>query len=93
MGGTAAGGPAHAAFLRIDADASAGIERSARLSEEFRAACGTDSFPGATEVLLADGSRRPISQVGVGRTGGGLGRQQRPGAPGDLGAMRRRAAS
>ncbi|MEU8911023.1 Hint domain-containing protein [Streptomyces mirabilis] len=52
--------------LRIDADALAGIERSARISEEFRAACETNSFPGATEVLMADGSRRPISQVGVG---------------------------
>ncbi|MFJ3233392.1 RICIN domain-containing protein [Streptomyces sp. NPDC086787] len=52
--------------LRIDADALAGIERSARLSEEFRAACETNSFPGTTEVLMADGSRRPISQVGVG---------------------------
>ncbi|MFD9284458.1 RICIN domain-containing protein [Streptomyces mirabilis] len=52
--------------LRIDADALAGIERSARISEEFRAACETNSFPGATEVLMADGSRRPISQVDVG---------------------------
>ncbi|UXY32704.1 RICIN domain-containing protein [Streptomyces sp. HUAS TT20] len=52
--------------LRIDADALAGIERSARISEEFRVACETNSFPGATEVLMADGSRRPISQVGVG---------------------------
>ncbi|QIY74633.1 RICIN domain-containing protein [Streptomyces sp. RLB1-33] len=52
--------------LRIDADALAGIERSARISEEFRAACETNSFPGSIEVLMADGSRRPISQVGVG---------------------------
>ncbi|WP_277752735.1 RICIN domain-containing protein [Streptomyces sp. L2] len=52
--------------LRIDADALAGIERSARISEEFRTACEVNSFPGDTEVLMADGSRRPISQVGVG---------------------------
>ncbi|MEU6063120.1 RICIN domain-containing protein [Streptomyces sp. NPDC047082] len=52
--------------LRIDADALAGIERSARISEEYRVACETNSFPAATEVLMADGSRRPISQVGVG---------------------------
>ncbi|MFF1604915.1 RICIN domain-containing protein [Streptomyces mirabilis] len=52
--------------LHIDADALAGIERSARISEEFRAACETNSFPGSTEVLMADGSRRLISQVGVG---------------------------
>ncbi|MFF4845828.1 Hint domain-containing protein [Streptomyces collinus] len=52
--------------LHMDADALAGIERSARLTEEMRTACRTNSFPGATEVLMADGSHRPISQVGVG---------------------------
>jgi hypothetical protein len=52
--------------LDIDAKALAEIERSARLSEEMRIACETNSFPGSTEVLMADGSQRPISQVGVG---------------------------
>ncbi|MFF4043853.1 RICIN domain-containing protein [Streptomyces sp. NPDC001816] len=52
--------------LPIDAEAMAEIERTARLSEEMRTACETNSFPGTTEVLMADGSQRPISQVGVG---------------------------
>jgi hypothetical protein len=52
--------------LDIDAEALAGIERSARLSEEFRTACQVNSFPGTTEVLMADGSHRPLSQVAVG---------------------------
>jgi hypothetical protein len=52
--------------LNVDAEALAGIERSARLTEELRTACRTNSFPGSTEVLMADGSHRPISQVGVG---------------------------
>jgi hypothetical protein len=52
--------------LDVDAEALAGIERSAKLSEELRTACRTNSFPGTTEVLMADASHRPISQVGVG---------------------------
>ncbi|MDQ0789958.1 polymorphic toxin-type HINT domain-containing protein [Streptomyces sp. B3I8] len=52
--------------LDIDAAALAGIERSARLTEAMRMGCRINSFPGTTEVLMADGSRRPISQVGVG---------------------------
>ncbi|MFQ6148042.1 polymorphic toxin-type HINT domain-containing protein, partial [Streptomyces seoulensis] len=53
-------------ILDIDAGALAGIERSARLSEELRTACQMNSFPGTTRVLMADGSHRPVSQVGVG---------------------------
>ncbi|WP_405878135.1 MULTISPECIES: RICIN domain-containing protein [unclassified Streptomyces] len=52
--------------LDVDASALAGIERSSDLFEELRTACQTNSFPGTTEVLMADGSHRPISQVGVG---------------------------
>ncbi|GAA3788834.1 RICIN domain-containing protein [Streptomyces coacervatus] len=52
--------------LDVDTEALAGIERSANLFEEMRTACRTNSFPSATEVLMADGSHRPISQVGVG---------------------------
>ncbi|MFJ9905254.1 RICIN domain-containing protein [Streptomyces sp. NPDC101152] len=52
--------------LDVDPGALAGIERSANLTEELRTACQTNSFPGSTEVLMADGSHRPIGQVGVG---------------------------
>ncbi|MGW1720159.1 Hint domain-containing protein, partial [Streptomyces sp. NPDC002156] len=34
--------------------------------EDLYTACKANSFPGTTQVLMADGSRRPISQVGVG---------------------------
>ncbi|MFJ8820731.1 polymorphic toxin-type HINT domain-containing protein [Streptomyces sp. NPDC102467] len=52
--------------LDIDAAALAGIEREAQLTEALRVGCRANSFPGSTQVLMADGSHRPISQLGVG---------------------------
>ncbi|MFJ7149008.1 ricin-type beta-trefoil lectin domain protein [Streptomyces sp. NPDC100445] len=50
----------------IDAAAVAAIEREVELYEEVTTACTRNSFPGGTQVLMADGTRRPIRDVRVG---------------------------
>lgn len=50
----------------MDARALAAIERSARTYEEARTACIRNSFPGDTQVVLADGSRKDIRDVRFG---------------------------
>ncbi|MGC0340321.1 ricin-type beta-trefoil lectin domain protein [Streptomyces sp. SLBN-8D4] len=52
--------------LDVDARALAAIERSARTYEEARTACIRNSFPGGTQVVLADGSRKDIRDVRFG---------------------------
>ncbi|MEU9279128.1 polymorphic toxin-type HINT domain-containing protein, partial [Streptomyces sp. NPDC048341] len=42
------------------------IERSAKIYEEARTACPTNSFPGTTEVVLSDGSRKQLRDVQIG---------------------------
>ncbi|MFF8597630.1 ricin-type beta-trefoil lectin domain protein [Streptomyces sp. NPDC015232] len=41
-------------------------ERMVEVYEEARTACRTNSFPGSTQVVLADGSRRAIRDVHIG---------------------------
>ncbi|MEV8529610.1 ricin-type beta-trefoil lectin domain protein [Streptomyces sp. NPDC052000] len=52
--------------LNFDAGTLADIEKTVEASEALNTACKVNSFPGATPVLMADGSHRPISQVSVG---------------------------
>ncbi|MGW2825072.1 ricin-type beta-trefoil lectin domain protein [Streptomyces sp. NPDC001443] len=52
--------------LDVDARTLAEIERSAKVYEEARTACRINSFPGGTEVVLADGSRKAIRDVRFG---------------------------
>ncbi|MFE4968313.1 ricin-type beta-trefoil lectin domain protein [Streptomyces sp. NPDC056660] len=52
--------------LDVDARTLAEIERSARVYEELRTACPLNSFPGGTEVVLADGRRKAIRDVRYG---------------------------
>ncbi|MFJ9154222.1 ricin-type beta-trefoil lectin domain protein [Streptomyces sp. NPDC102270] len=52
--------------LDVDARALSAIERSARTYEEARTACIRNSFPGDTQVVLADGSRKDIRDVRFG---------------------------
>ncbi|MFD7537868.1 RICIN domain-containing protein [Streptomyces sp. NPDC059819] len=52
--------------LNLDAGTIASIEKMVHASEDLFAACKVNSFPGATPVLMADGSHRAISQVSVG---------------------------
>ncbi|MEU9411527.1 ricin-type beta-trefoil lectin domain protein [Streptomyces sp. NPDC048281] len=52
--------------LDVDARTLAEIEHSAQVYEELRTACPTNSFPGGTEVVLADGSRKAIRDVQYG---------------------------
>ncbi|MFE9881942.1 RICIN domain-containing protein [Streptomyces sp. NPDC005784] len=50
----------------IDTAAVAAIEREVDLYEEIVTSCSRNSFPGSTQVLMADGTRRPIADVRVG---------------------------
>ncbi|MFD8814311.1 polymorphic toxin-type HINT domain-containing protein, partial [Streptomyces sp. NPDC059627] len=52
--------------LDVDAQTLADIERSVDVYEEARTACPVNSFPGTTEVVLADGSRKAIRDVRYG---------------------------
>ncbi|MEU9010542.1 RICIN domain-containing protein [Streptomyces sp. NPDC048479] len=52
--------------LDLDPATLAMLERSVNVYEDAFTACARNSFPAATPVLMADGSHRPISQVGVG---------------------------
>ncbi|MDF9815748.1 polymorphic toxin-type HINT domain-containing protein [Streptomyces sp. SPB162] len=52
--------------LNLDAKAIAAIEVEVNLVEEAFAACTRNSFPGGTQVLMADGSHRPIREVRAG---------------------------
>ncbi|MGW0146887.1 RICIN domain-containing protein [Streptomyces sp. NPDC003333] len=47
----------------VDAAAVAAIEREVKLYEELRTACKVNSFPGTTEVVLADGGRKMLRDV------------------------------
>ncbi|MEU2426088.1 ricin-type beta-trefoil lectin domain protein [Streptomyces sp. NPDC007851] len=52
--------------LDVDARTLSAIERSAKVYEEARTACRINSFPGTTEVVLADGSRKQLRDVRTG---------------------------
>ncbi|MEU9419598.1 ricin-type beta-trefoil lectin domain protein [Streptomyces sp. NPDC048272] len=52
--------------LRINPQALAAIEYEANMAEAALTSCKVNSFPAATRVLMADGSRRPISSLRVG---------------------------
>ncbi|MFJ7157143.1 RICIN domain-containing protein [Streptomyces sp. NPDC101118] len=52
--------------LRINPQALAAIEYKANMAEAIFTSCRTNSFPGHTSVLMADGSHRPISMLRVG---------------------------
>lgn len=52
--------------LDVDPETLADIERTVDRYEEARTACKINSFPGGTEVVLADGSRKPIREVRFG---------------------------
>lgn len=49
--------------LDVDAQTLADIKRSVDVYEEARTACRINSFPGTTEVVLADGSRKALRDV------------------------------
>ncbi|MFD6387063.1 RICIN domain-containing protein [Streptomyces nigra] len=49
--------------LNIDARAMAEIEETVTTYQAIRSSCPINSFPGPTEVLMADGTRRAISDV------------------------------
>ncbi|MGW2938234.1 polymorphic toxin-type HINT domain-containing protein [Streptomyces sp. NPDC001156] len=50
----------------VDAAAVAAIEREVEIYEEVVTACRVNSFPGTTEVVLADGSRKALRDVRTG---------------------------
>ncbi|WTB13927.1 RICIN domain-containing protein [Streptomyces sp. NBC_00829] len=52
--------------LDLDPATLAKISQQVNIYEDAFTACARNSFPAATPVLMADGSHRPISQVGVG---------------------------
>ncbi|MEV6114879.1 RICIN domain-containing protein [Streptomyces sp. NPDC052109] len=52
--------------LDVDAETLAEIERQVDVFEEARTACNLNSFPGTTEVVLADGSRKALRDVRTG---------------------------
>ncbi|MBX7551193.1 RICIN domain-containing protein [Streptomyces sp. tea 10] len=52
--------------LDVDAETLADIERSVNVYEEARTACSVNSFPGTTQVVLADGSRKVLRDVRTG---------------------------
>ncbi|MFF3518185.1 polymorphic toxin-type HINT domain-containing protein [Streptomyces sp. NPDC002573] len=52
--------------LDVDAETLADIERQVDVYEEARTACKVNSFPGTTEVVLADGSRKALRDVRTG---------------------------
>ncbi|WP_445585622.1 ricin-type beta-trefoil lectin domain protein [Streptomyces resistomycificus] len=49
--------------LDVDPETLADIEKTVDAFEDARTACKVNSFPGGTEVVLADGSRKPIRDV------------------------------
>ncbi|KUO06745.1 RICIN domain-containing protein [Streptomyces sp. DSM 15324] len=49
--------------LNLDANAMADIERTVHLYEDLITTCKVNSFPGTTQVIMADGSGKPISEV------------------------------
>ncbi|GAA4087454.1 hypothetical protein GCM10022233_83080 [Streptomyces shaanxiensis] len=52
--------------LNLDARAMAHIEETVTTYQAIATACRTNSFPGNTQVLMADGTRRPIRDVRIG---------------------------
>ncbi|WP_280702504.1 polymorphic toxin-type HINT domain-containing protein [Kitasatospora sp. GP82] len=52
--------------LDLDANALATIDAEVHIAEDAYAACTRNSFPGITQVLMADGSHKPISAVRTG---------------------------
>ncbi|MFJ8104203.1 ricin-type beta-trefoil lectin domain protein [Streptomyces sp. NPDC096132] len=52
--------------LDVDPQTLAQIERSVKAYEDARTACRINSFPGGTEVVLADGRRKAIRDVRFG---------------------------
>ncbi|MEU9581510.1 RICIN domain-containing protein [Streptomyces chilikensis] len=54
------------ALDNIDPAAVAAIERQVQIYEELKTGCRTNSFPGTTEVVLADGSRKALRDVRTG---------------------------
>ncbi|MEU6093245.1 RICIN domain-containing protein [Streptomyces sp. NPDC047079] len=52
--------------LDLDAAALAKIEDTVNVYEDVVTACRANSFPGGTQVLMADGSRKPIRDVHIG---------------------------
>jgi hypothetical protein len=52
--------------LDLDPATLSMIERSVNTYEDAFTACARNSFPGATQVLMADGSHRSINRVSVG---------------------------
>ncbi|WP_436847438.1 RICIN domain-containing protein [Streptomyces aureus] len=50
----------------VDAAAVAAIEKEVQIYEELRTACSANSFPGTTEVVLADGSHKALRDVRTG---------------------------
>ncbi|MFI6937607.1 Hint domain-containing protein [Streptomyces sp. NPDC050287] len=52
--------------LDLDPGNLAKLNNTINAYEDLATACRANSFPGTTRVLMADGSHRPISQVGVG---------------------------
>ncbi|WP_414718998.1 ricin-type beta-trefoil lectin domain protein [Streptomyces sp.] len=52
--------------LDLDPGTLAKLNATVNAYEDLYTACKVNSFPGTTRVLMADGSHRPISQVGVG---------------------------
>ncbi|WP_285390867.1 polymorphic toxin-type HINT domain-containing protein [Streptomyces sp. RKAG337] len=52
--------------LSLDAKVMAAIDEEVHLVEDAFAACTRNSFPGGTQVLMADGSHRAISSVHAG---------------------------
>ncbi|MHA4777796.1 ricin-type beta-trefoil lectin domain protein [Streptomyces sp. MSC1_001] len=52
--------------LDLDPGTLAKLNAMVNAHEDLYTACKVNSFPGTTRVLMADGSQRPISQVGVG---------------------------
>ncbi|MFE0039253.1 ricin-type beta-trefoil lectin domain protein [Streptomyces sp. NPDC059015] len=52
--------------LELDPGTLAKLNATINAYEDLYTACKVNSFPGSTRVLMADGSQRPISQVGVG---------------------------
>ncbi|MFF4171803.1 RICIN domain-containing protein [Streptomyces sp. NPDC001744] len=52
--------------LDLDPGTLAKLNAMVNAEEALYTACKVNSFPGTTRVLMADGSQRPISRVGVG---------------------------
>lgn len=52
--------------LDVDPDTLADIERTVDAYDDARVACNINSFPGGTQVVLADGSRKSIRDVRLG---------------------------